>query len=63
MIEIFKSRKSSMVIIGLILLTVIGLIRDYDVTKEIVTLIAIYVTGNVAQKATQKEVQHEERDN
>lgn len=52
-----------MVIIGLILLTVIGLIRDYDVTKEIVTLIAIYVTGNVAQKATQKEVQHEERDN
>ena len=63
MIEIFKSRKSSMVIIGLILLTVIGLIRGYDVTKEIVTLIAIYVTGNVAQKATRKEVQHEERDN
>lgn len=63
MIALFKSRKSSMVIIGLILLTVIGLIRDYDVTKEIVTLIGIYVTGNVAQKATQKEVGHEERDN
>ena len=63
MIALFKSRKSSMVIIGLILLTVIGLIRNYDVTKEIVTLIGIYVTGNVAQKATSKEVQNEERDN
>lgn len=39
-----------MVVIGLILLTVIGLIKDYDVTKEIVTLIGIYVTGNVVQK-------------
>lgn len=55
MIALFKSRKSSMVFIGLILLTVIGLIRNYDVTKEIVTLIGIYVTGNVAQKATQKK--------
>ena len=55
MIALFKSRKSSMVIIGLILLTVIGLIRNYDVTKEIVTLIGLYITGNVAQKATQKK--------
>lgn len=54
MIGLFKSRKSAMVLIGLVLLTALSIINNYDVTKEIVTLIGLYITGNVAQKATRK---------
>lgn len=57
MIALFKSRKSSIVLIGLGLLFALSVINDYDVTKEIVTLIGLYITGNVAQKATRKEVE------
>ena len=57
MIALFKSRKSAMVLIGLGLLFALSVINDYDVTKEIVTLIGLYITGNVAQKATRKEVE------
>lgn len=45
-----------MVIIGLVLITVLGIINKTDVTNDIVTLVGIYVAGNVTQKATQKEV-------
>lgn len=54
MIGLFKSRKSAMVLIGLGILTALSIINKYDVTKEIVTLIGLYITGNVAQKATRK---------
>lgn len=57
MIALFKSRKSAIVLIGLGLLFALSIINDYDVTKEIVTLIGLYITGNVAQKATRKEVE------
>lgn len=57
MIALFKSRKSAIVLIGLVLLFALSVINDYDVTKEIVTLIGLYITGNVAQKATRKEVE------
>lgn len=57
MIGLFKSRKSAIVLIGLGLLFALSVINDYDVTKEIVTLIGLYITGNVAQKATRKEVE------
>jgi hypothetical protein len=57
MIALFKSRKSAIVLIGLGLLFALSVINDYDVTKEIVTLIGLYITGNVAQKATRKEVE------
>ena len=57
MIALFKSRKSAIVLIGLVLLFALSVINDYDVTKEIVTLICLYITGNVAQKATRKEVE------
>lgn len=58
MIALFKSRKSAMVLIGLGLLFALSVINDYDVTKEIVTLIGLYITGNVAQKyTTRKEVE------
>ena len=57
MIALFKSRKSAIVLIGLGLLFALSVINDYDVTKEIVTLIDLYITGNVAQKATRKEVE------
>ena len=57
MIALFKSRKSAIVLIGLVLLFALSVINDYDVTKEIVTLIGSYITGNVAQKATRKEVE------
>ena len=57
MIALFKSRKSAMCLIGLIILTALSIINGYDVTKEIVTLIGLYFTGNVAQKATRKEVE------
>ncbi len=57
MIALFKSRKSAIVLIGLVLLFALSIINDYDVTKEIVTLIGLYITGNVAQKATRKEVE------
>lgn len=57
MIALFKSRKSAMVLIGLAILTALSILNDYDVTKEIVALIGLYITGNVAQKATKKEVE------
>ena len=55
MIALFKSRKSAMVLIGLAILTALSIINEYDVTKEVVALIGLYITGNVAQKATKKE--------
>lgn len=55
MIALFKSRKSAMVLIGLGILTALSIINKYDVTKDIVALIGLYITGNVAQKATQKK--------
>ena len=55
MIGLFKSRKSAMVLIGLVLLTALSIINGNDVTNQIVTLIGLYITGNVAQKATRKE--------
>jgi hypothetical protein len=55
MIALFKSRKSAMVLIGLVILTALSIINEYDVTKDIVALIGLYITGNVAQKATKKE--------
>lgn len=62
MLALFKSRKSAMVLIGLAILTALSIVNKYDVTKEIVTLIGLYITGNVAQKATRKsEVENEER--
>ena len=62
MIALFKSRKSAMVLIGLGILTALSIINGYDVTNQIVALIGLYITGNVAQKATKKsEVDNEER--
>lgn len=55
MIELFKSRKSSMVIIGMLIITIFGIINKEDVTNSIVYLVGIYVTGNVAQKAATKK--------
>ena len=55
MIGLFKSRKSAMVLIGLVILTALSIINGYEVTNQIVTLIGLYITGNVAQKATRKE--------
>jgi hypothetical protein len=55
MIALFKSRKSAMVLIGLGILTALSILKGFDVTAEIVTLIGLYITGNVAQKATRKE--------
>ena len=43
-----------MVLIGLGILTALSIINNYDVTKDIVALIGLYITGNVAQKATRK---------
>ncbi len=63
MIALFKSRKSAMVLIGIGVLTALSIINEYDVTNQIVALIGFYITGNVAQKATKKEVDYEERDN
>lgn len=57
MIALFKSRKSAMCLIGLAILTALSIINEYDVTKEIVTLIGLYFAGNVTQKATRKEVE------
>ena len=52
-----------MVLIGLLILMALSIINGYDVTKEIVTLIGLYITGNVAQKATKKSevTENEER--
>ena len=63
MLALYRSRKSSMVLIGLLILTALSIINGYDVTKEIVTLIGLYITGNVAQKATKKSevTENEER--
>ena len=44
-----------MVLIGLLILTALSIYNGYDVTKEIVALIGLYITGNVTQKATRKE--------
>lgn len=55
MLGLFKSRKSAMVLIGLVILTALSIINGYEVTNQIVTLIGLYITGNVAQKATRKE--------
>jgi hypothetical protein len=55
MLGLFKSRKSAMVLIGLGILTALSIINGYDVTNQIVALIGLYITGNVAQKATRKE--------
>lgn len=44
-----------MVLIGLVILTALSIINGYEVTNQIVTLIGLYITGNVAQKATRKE--------
>jgi hypothetical protein len=44
-----------MVLIGLAILTALSIINGYDVTNDIVTIIGLYITGNVAQKATRKE--------
>ena len=60
MIALFKSRKSAMVLIGLAILTSLSIVNGYDVTKEIVALIGLYITGNVAQKATKKDTGEEE---
>ena len=60
MIALFKSRKSAMCLIGLGLLTALSIINGYDVTSEIVTLIGLYFTGNVVQKATRKDIEVEE---
>ena len=60
MIALFKSRKSAMVLIGLTILTALSIVNGYDVTKEIVALIGLYITGNVAQKATKKDTGEEE---
>ena len=54
MVALFKSRKAVMVLIGLGILTALSIINNYDVTKDIVALIGLYITGNVAQKATRK---------
>lgn len=60
MIALFKSRKSMMCLIGLVLLFALSIINGYDVTKEIVTLIGLYFAGNVTQKATRKDIEVEE---
>ena len=49
-----------MCLIGLGLLTALSIINGYDVTSEIVTLIGLYFTGNVVQKATRKDIEVEE---
>ena len=54
MIALFKSRKSAMCLIGIIVLTALSIINEYNVTKEIVALIGLYFTSNVTQKATRK---------
>lgn len=55
MIQLFKSRKSAMVLIGIVAELVLGFVTKIDVTNHIVMLVGLYVTGNVAQKATQKK--------
>ena len=60
MLGLFKSRKSAMVLIGLGILTALSIINGYEVTNQIVTLIGLYITGNVAQKATRKNIEVEE---
>lgn len=60
MIALFKSRKSAMCLIGIGVLTVLSIINSYDVTNQIVTLIGLYFTGNVVQKATRKDIEVEE---
>ena len=60
MIALFKSRKSAMCLIGIGVLTALSIINGNDVTNQIVTLIGLYITGNVAQKATRKDIEVEE---
>lgn len=60
MIALFKSRKSAMCLIGIGVLTALSIINEYDVTNQIVTLIGLYFTGNVVQKATRKDIEVEE---
>ena len=60
MIALFKSRKSAMCLIGITVLTALSIINGYDVTNQIVTLIGLYFTGNVVQKATRKDIEVEE---
>ena len=44
MIALFKSRKAAMVLIGLGILTALSIVKGFDVTAEIVTLIGLYIT-------------------
>lgn len=60
MIALFKSRKSAMCLIGIGVLTALSIINGSDVTNQIVTLIGLYFTGNVVQKATRKDIEVEE---
>lgn len=60
MLALFKSRKSAMCLIGIGVLTALSIINGYDVTNQIVTLIGLYFTGNVVQKATRKDIEVEE---
>lgn len=60
MIALFKSRKSAMCLIGIAVLTVLSIVNGNDVTNQIVTLIGLYFTGNVVQKATRKDIEVEE---
>lgn len=60
MIALFKSRKSAMVLIGIAVLTALSIINGADVVNQIVALIGFYITGNVAQKATKKDIGVEE---
>lgn len=60
MIALFKSRKSAMCLIGIGVLTALSIINGNDVTNQIVTLIGLYFTGNVVQKATRKDIEVEE---
>lgn len=60
MIALFKSRKSAMCLIGIGVLTALSIINGTDVTNQIVTLIGLYFTGNVVQKATRKDIEVEE---
>ena len=60
MIALFKSRKSAMCLIGIAVLTALSIVNGYDVTNQIVTLIGLYFTGNVVQKATRTDIEVEE---
>lgn len=53
------SRKFIAFILCLIALIVLGIFDKDTNSTAIITLFGLYVTGNVAQKATAKEVAHD----